>query len=171
MVLRSNNVLAVNYIESTGLRRGLVFNALATSVNDVILQENARREAQFMTIHDQGPVFTSNNYGTITFLRTGDFTWTGYDLLVPQVISENTRGVGRINMDLFLTPSYEDRYNGAFTMRFSDIRQNNTVYFMYGLDNQGLRLEIVPSFGIEDTTVTRRASSPVILYFFRDTPF
>jgi hypothetical protein len=41
---------------------------------------------------------------------------------------------------------------------------------MYLLDNQGLRLEVVPDFGIEDITVTRRSSTPMVLYFFRDTP-
>jgi hypothetical protein len=40
---------------------------------------------------------------------------------------------------------------------------------MYGLDSQGLRLEVVQDFGIEDITVTRRAASPMVLYFFRDT--
>jgi hypothetical protein len=39
---------------------------------------------------------------------------------------------------------------------------------MYNLDNQGLRLEVVPEFAVEDITVTRRPSSPMVLYFFKD---
>ena len=171
MHLRSNTTLAVQFSEGTGARRTLLFVSLPTTVNDIILQERARRESQFMSIYNQGPVFTSNNYGTITLMSTGDFTWTGYDLLVPQLFPAETRGTGRLNMDLFISPSFEDRYNGAFTLNFTDIRTNNTFYFMYGLDNQGLRLEVVPAFGIEDTTVMRRSSSPVVLYFFKDTPF
>lgn len=170
MVLRSNTTLAVQFTEGTGSRRTLLFVALPSGVNDIILQENARRENQFLTIYNQGPVFTSNNFGTITFLQTGDFTWTGYDLLVPQLFPVETNGTGRIDMDLFLTPSFEDRYNGAFSLRFTDIRTNNIFHFMYGLDNQGLRLEVIPSFGIEDSVVTRRSSSPMVLYFFRDSP-
>jgi hypothetical protein len=171
MVLRTNTTLSVQFTESTGLRRTLSFVALPSKLDDLILQENARRETQFLTIYNQGPVFSNNNYGTITLLQSGNFTWTGYDLLVPQLISPDTKGGGRISMDLYISPSYEERYNGAFTLRFTDIRQNNTIYFLYTLDNQGLRLEAVPDYGIEDITVTRRASSPVVLYFFTDSPF
>jgi len=175
MVLRPNNSLSVQFIDGaqnnsaqTGTRRTILFVTLPTDVNDIILQENARREEIFMTIYNQGPVFTSNNFGTITLRTTGDFTWTGFDLLVPQLFPEETNGTGRISMDLYISPSYEERYNGAFTLRFTDIRTNNIFYFMYGLDNQGLRLEAVPAYGIEDITVMRRDSSPLVLYFFKD---
>ena len=170
MELRSNTTLAVQFNEGTGSRRTVLFVNLAADVDDLIIQENARREGRFLSIYNDGPVFTSNNYGTITFLRTGDFSWTGYDLLVPQLIPAETKGTGRIYMDIFLSPSFEERYSGAFTLRFTDIRQNNTLYFMYSLDNQGLRLEVVPEYGIENVSVTRRSSSPMVLYFFRDTP-
>ena len=171
MVLRSYTTLAVQFTDNTGVKHTHLFVNLPSKVDDLILEENARRETQFMTIYEQGPVFTSHNYGTITFLQTGDFTWTGYDLLVPYLISADTRGSGRIDMDLYISPSYEERFNGAFSMRFSDIRSNNTIYLLYAIDNQGLRLEAVPEFGIEDVTVMRRSSSPVVLYFFKDTPF
>jgi hypothetical protein len=170
MVLRTNSSLSVQYTENSGLKRNLLFATLSAKVDDLVFQENARRETQYLTIYNQGPVFTSNNYGTITFLQTGDFTWTGYDLLVPQLIPLETKGSGKISMDIYISPSYEERYNGAFTLRFTDIRQNNTIYLLYTLDNQGLRLEVVPDYGIEDITVMRRAPSPVVLYFFRDSP-
>jgi len=171
MVLRSHTTLVVQFADNTGAKRSFLFVNMPSKIEDLVLEENARRETQFLSIYEQGPVFTSNNYGTITFLQTGDFTWTGYDLLVPQVISADTKGAGRINMDLYISPSYEERFTGAFSMRFSDIRSNNTIYFLYAIDNQGLRLEAVPDYGIEDVTVMRRASSPVVLYFFKDTPF
>jgi len=170
MILRNNTILAVQFNEATGTTRTFNFVSLPSDIDDIVLQENARRENLFMAIYDQGPVFTSNNFGTITLLQTGDFTWTGYELLVPQVIPGETKGTGQIKMDLYISPSYEDRFNGAFTMQFNDIRANNTIWFMYGIDDQGLRLEIVPDFGIEGVTVMRRASSPVVLYFFRDSP-
>ena len=171
MVLRSYTTLVVQFADNSGAKQTFLFVNLPSKIDDLILEENARRETQFMAIYEQGPVFTSNNYGTITLLQTGDFTWTGYDLLVPQVISAETKGSGRFNMDLYISPSYEERFTGAFSMRFSDIRSNNAVYFLYAIDNQGLRLEAVPEFGIEDVTVMRRSSTPVVLYFFRDSPF
>jgi len=171
MNLRSNNVLAVQFLESSGARRTLLFASLSSDVSDLIMQENTRRQGQFMTIYNQGPVFTSTNYGTITFTTTENFTWTGFDLLVPQYISPETKGQGLIFMDIFISPSYEELYNGAFTLRFTDIRQNNTLYFMYNLDNQGLRLEVVPDYCIEDITVMRRSTSPTLIYFYRDSEF
>ena len=168
MTLKSNTSLSVQFTENSGQRRNLLFSALSSKVDDLIIQENARRETLFLKIYNQGPVFSSNNYGTITLLKTGDFTWTDYDLLVPQIVPQETRGGGRISMDLYIPSSYEDKYSGAFTLRFTDTRQNNTIYFLYALDNQGLRLEVVPDYGIENTTVMRRASSPVVLYFFPD---
>ena len=168
MNLRRNNTLAVQFIESSGASRTLLFVALSSDIDDLILQETTRRQGQFMTIYSQGPVFTSTNYGTITFTSTGNFTWTGFDLLVPELISSETKGQGRVYMDLFLSPFMEERYNGAFTLRFTDIRQKNTLFFMYSLDNQGLRLEVVPDYCIEDAAVTRRSTSPMVLYFYRD---
>ena len=167
MVLRNNTTLAVIFNEGAQ-RHTYVFVSLSNSVDDIILQENARRENQFLMIYDQGPVFTSGSYGSITFLQTGDFIWTGYDLLVPQVISAQTNGQGRVEMDLYIAPSLENRYSGAFSFNFTDIRQNGEIYFMYILDDQGLRLEVVPAFGIENNTVTRRDASPTVLYFYRD---
>jgi hypothetical protein len=168
MVLRTNTTLAVQFHDGVGARRTINFVALPGNIDDIILQETARRESQFMEIYNQGPVFTSSNFGTITFFTTGGFTWTGFDLLVPDLIPFETNGTGLINMDLYITQSYESLFNGAFTLQFSDIRTNNTRYFLYSLDNQGLRLELVPDYGIEDITVTRRDPSPVVLYFFKD---
>ena len=168
MNLRRNNTLAVQFIESSGGSRTILFTALSSDIDDLILQENTRRQGQFMTIYSQGPVFTSTNYGTVSFTATGNFTWTDFDLLVPEHIPSETRGQGHVYMDLFLSPSMEERYDGAFTLRFTDIRQNNTLFFCYNLDNQGLRLEVVPAYCIEDSAVTRRAASPMVLYFYRD---
>jgi hypothetical protein len=170
MSLRSNTVLSIQFTDNNGMKRTLSFVSLPTKIDDLITQENAKRETQFMTIYNQGPSFTSNNYGTITLLQTGDLQWTDFELLVPHVIPGTTSGSARISIDLYISQSYEERYNGAFTLKFTDIRQNNTLYFMYGIDNQGLRLEVVPDYGIEDDTVVRRAASPMVIYFFRDSP-
>jgi hypothetical protein len=173
MDLRSDTSLAVQFIEANGSTRTLLFTALPASVDDLIMQENARREAVLYSIYSQGPIFSSNNYGTIVFSESGEFTWIGFDLLVPQVIPEDASGRGRVSVDLFLTPSFEERYNGAFTLFFAGADAvsgtgETAVHFMYSIDNQGFRLEVVPDYCIENATVTRRESSPMVLYFFRD---
>jgi hypothetical protein len=167
MSLRTNTTLVVQFAEGSGARRTFLFVVLSSDIDDLVMQENARRETQYAVIYNQGPVFTSNNYGSITFTKTGNFIWTGFDLLIPSVIPHESKGEGHVYMDLFITPSFEDQYNGAFTFRFTDSTRLS-LRFMYSLDNQGLRLEVLPDYAVEEITVTRRSSSPVVLYFFRD---
>jgi hypothetical protein len=123
----------------------------------------------YNVIYNQGPVFTSNNYGTLNFRENKTFSWKGFDLLVPQFIPETTGGDGTISMDLFLDTSLEDRYNGAFTMHFGKNGSGGEAAIlrcMYALDNQGFRIEIAPESTVEDMTVVRRAPSPMVLYFY-----
>ena len=171
MQLRSDTTLAVQFSEGSGSMKTLLFVSLPVKVDDIIMQENARRDGQYMTIYRQGPVFTSNNYGTIVFGADGRFEWRGYDLLVPQFIPETADGTGRVAMDFFLDRALEDRFNGAFTLRFAGSGGGTAAVLrcIYVLDNQGFRIELVPESSIEDVTVTSRAASPMVLYFFRDT--
>jgi hypothetical protein len=169
MDLRTDTTLAVQFTDTGGATRTLLFTALPADVDDLVMQEISRREGLLHTLYTQGPVFTSNNYGTIVFSETGEFGWTGFELLVPQVIPGAVTGRGTVAMDLFLTPSFEDRYSGACTFYFALANGGEqAVHFMYILDLQGLRFEAVPDYAIEDAVVTRRDSVPVVLYFFRD---
>jgi len=168
MNLRSENTLAVQFTESSGLLRTLLFVSLVSDVDDIILQETARREALFQVIYEQGPEYASNNYGTLTFKEDGSFTWTGNSLLIPQVIPASVVGSGTLEMRLFLTVGLRDRYAGAFTMRF-DTMSGATAQadFMYSMDAQGFRIEHVPQASLDGLAVARRASSPLVIYFFR----
>jgi hypothetical protein len=170
MQLRNDTTLAIQYSEGSGSTKTLLFVALPIEVDDLIIQEGARRERLYETIYTQGPIFTSNNYGTIIFKEGGIFAWRGFDLLVPRHIPESAEGNGTIYMDLFLAPELEDRYTGAFTLRFTgnDNKELAVLRCMYLLDNQGFRIEIAPDSTIEDNTVIRRAASPMVLYFFKD---
>ena len=168
MQLRSDTTLAVQYTEGGGSMRTLLFVSLPLTVEDLIIQETAQRERLYNAIFNQGPVFTSNNYGTIAFREGGTFTWKGFDLLVPQLLPESIEGNGTISMDLFLGTGLEDRYTGAFTLRFGNNGADAVLRCMYAPDNQGFRIEIAPESTIEDNTVVRRAASPMVLYFFKD---
>ena len=168
MQLRSDTTLAVQFSEGGGNMRTLLFVSLPIDMDDLVIQETARRERLFDAIYHQGPVFTSNNYGTISFREGGTFSWKGFDLLVPQILPETIEGNGTISMDLFLGTGLEDRYTGAFTLLFGNSGDEAILRCMYALDNQGFRIEIAPETTIEDNTVIRRAASPMVLYFFKD---
>jgi hypothetical protein len=74
-------------------------------------------------------------------------------------------------MDLYLAPGLQERYNGAFTLRFAPGTEGegrgSAVRFMYTLDTRGLRLEYAPDTSMDDIVVARRSSSPMVLYFFK----
>lgn len=167
MSLRSDNTLAVQFNEG-GLLRTLIFVALHSDLDDIILQETARRDRLILGLYEHGPEFTSGNFGTLTFQDNGRFTWTGNSLLVPQVIPHTALGSGSVEMRLFLSPAMSERNTGAFTMHFDDTGgRRSSVDFMYTLDSQGLRLEFVPQTSLDGITVARRASSPQVIFFFR----
>jgi hypothetical protein len=170
MQMRSDTTIAVQFAEGGSSMKTLLFVALPIAVDDLIIQESARRERLYNAIFSQGPVFTSNNYGTIAFKEDGSFAWKGFDLLVPRFIPELAEGNGTVSMDLFLNPEFEDRYSGAFSLHFAgdDAEKAAILRCMYALDNQGFRIEVAPESTIEDFTVVRRAASPMVLYFFKD---
>jgi hypothetical protein len=168
MILRGESLLAVQYADDGGAMRTLLFVTLPTSPEDLIVQETERRNALYQNLLVQGPHFTSSNYGTLSFIANGRFTWNGNSLLIPQIIPPTTPNSGAVEMRLFLGPSLEGRYNGAFTLRFDGAEATGfPVHFLYTLDSQGLRLEHVNGENIDGTTVTRRAASPMIIYFFK----
>jgi hypothetical protein len=168
MNLRSENTLAVQFTEPNGIFRTLIFVALPSTVDDIILQETALRERQFWNIFEHGPVFISNNYGTLGFQEDGRFTWTGNTLLVPQIIPVSVLGSGNAIMRLHLAASLEDRYDGAFTLHFDGIGNPGArVDFLYSLDFQGLRIEYAPPTSMDGLTVARQASNPLVISFFR----
>jgi len=169
MNLRSETTLAVQFTEENGVLRTLLFVALPYSVDDIILQELARREELVRSIYEHGPIYSSNNYGTLSFSEDGRFSWIGNSLLVPQVISPSALGSGALDMRLHVSDVLSNRFDGAFTMRFDGIGGiKTTTDFIYAIDPQGLRMEYVPETSLDGVTVVRRASSPVVVYFFRN---
>jgi len=186
MTLRSDTLLAVSFTENGGALRTLLFAAMPTDVDDLIIQETARRRALFDAVFRNGPVYTSHNYGTLTFAETpeapsapasppggdGAFTWTGAGLLVPRVIPTTAIGSGAVSMRLFLSAALAERYDGAFTLYFNDVLgQKTPVNFMYtfdsGGDSPGFRLEYLPDTSLDGVTVSRRSPSPLVLYFYK----
>jgi hypothetical protein len=168
MSLRSENTLSVQYSEPGGALQSLLFVALPAEVDDLIMQETARREGLFSSLYAQGPGFVSNNYGTLSFSEGGDFVWTDNRLLTPQVIPAAALNSGSISMDLYLEREVQNLYEGAFSLHFDGVsRSAGTVRFMYSLDAQGLRIEYVPDTSLDGNMVVRRASSPTVIYFYR----
>ncbi|MDR2758512.1 MAG: SH3 domain-containing protein [Spirochaetaceae bacterium] len=168
MSLQTDTTLAVQYSENKGALQTLLFVTLPSTVSDIITQELGRRDALFELLYFQGPHYTSTNYGNLTLGSEGTFTWSDNGFLIPEVISASSLGTGLVDMGLFLDLSLTARYDGALSFRFNGIGGPGTVAsFLYTLEAQGLRLEYVPPGNLVESTVSRRAVSPIIIYFYK----
>ncbi|GHV78049.1 lipoprotein [Spirochaetia bacterium] len=167
MQLPTDTTLVVQYTESGGFQRSATFISLPRELDDLIAQETERRETLFQNLYALGPDFQSTNYGNLRFAGDGRFIWTGNSILIPHIIPPAALSSGSIGMELFLSPDLEDRYTGAFTLRFDGVSSGAiAVHFIYTPDDQGLRIEYVPPENLDGTTVTRRAPAPTVIYFF-----
>jgi hypothetical protein len=158
---------------SSGSRRTVQFVNLPTSLDDLIVQEETRREALFNTLYIEGPIFSSAGYGRLYLNEKQEFLWEGLEKLIPSVIPSLALGRGRIEMRLYLPVSLADKYNGAFTFKFKSINGADIpVNFLYTIDSGdglgGVRLEYVPDSNIDSRNrVMSRDSSPMIIYFYQ----
>jgi hypothetical protein len=173
--LLSDTRLSVQYNTAAGLPLTLYFTTLSTPLDDLIVQETVRRDDLWESLLRHGTTWRSAYYGRINFEPSKNITWSGFDRLVPQFISNLALPSGRANLSLFLDPSLAQMYDGALTIQLNNIGGGTTpVHFLYAIEEgsavneYGLRLEVVPWDNIEDVTVKRRTPSPTILYFYSD---
>jgi hypothetical protein len=171
MSLRNDSTLVVQFTDEGGREQTRYFASLAMSVQAIIEQEKSRRTSLYLAVFDRGPEFASAYYGSLSLAETGDFIWTGSRVLAPQIIPAQAFEAGRIEMSLFLDASLSSRYDGALSFMFDTPNGLEPVNFLYVLDSpSGMRIEYVPPTNLEGSTVIRRASSPVIIYFYHSDP-
>jgi hypothetical protein len=173
--LLSDTRLSVQYNTAAGLPRTLYFTSLSVPLDDLIVQETTRRDDVWAALLRYGTTWRSAYYGRINFETNKNITWSGFDRLVPQYISNLALPAGRVSLSLFLDPALAQIYDGAFTVHLNNIGGGTSpAHFLYAIEEgdtvnrYGLRLEFVPQDNIEDVTVRRRTPSPTILYFYTE---
>jgi hypothetical protein len=173
--LLSDTRLSVEYNTAAGLPRTIFFTALSVPLDDLIVQETVRRDDMWAALLSCGTTWRSAYYGRLSFEPNKNISWTGFDRLVPQYISSAALPSGRVSLSLFLDPSLQPVYDGAFSIHLNNIGGGTSqAHFLYALEEgasvgeYGLRLEFVPQDNIEDVTVKRRTPSPTILYFYTE---
>ena len=119
----------------------------------------------FRSIFRLGPIFRSENYGTLAFTSEGGFAWTGYDILVPSIIPSASKGTGRASLRLFLSDDLATAYSGALSLSFDPAEISSPVNFLYTLEPGGLRLEYLPPSSLEGVLAQRRGPSPTVIFF------
>ena len=169
VTLRSDSMLEVQWEDKDNNRKSETFVTLPVSVENIVNQEKERRQNIYRTLYVRGPSFSSANYGTIIFRENGDFVWDDIETLPRGLFSGSVVGSGIVDMDYGLSREMGEQYTGAMALRFNSVSGNrSTLVFAYILDNQGLRMEHIPSGNVSGRTVTRRGSSPFIIYFSAD---
>ncbi|MHB9294579.1 hypothetical protein PilKf_00303 [Pillotina sp. SPG140] len=172
--LRADNQIAVSYQGEYDVTQTNLFTAIDSSIEDIIVQERNRRSLLYRELFQRGPIFFSNYYGFLSLDSNGYFMWTGYDLLVPHVISATSSRNGIIRMDTFMDQSLQPLFDGAFSMHFDGQSggQGSIVSFLYNVDTDGLRIEYAAPAHRDGNTIVRRDVSPFVIYFYKiDIPF
>lgn len=163
MTVRSSSFIVIQYIDELGMPSSYNFVTLSSSVNDIIQEEQNRRKDVFNTLLTSGPSFSSSNYGTIEFTEDFGFAWTGYSLLTPSLIPENSGVTGSVALGYFLGESLKEEFDGVLTLTFDENARK--INFFYKLESGGLRLEDAQRAQFKDSLVVDRSSNPVVMFF------
>jgi hypothetical protein len=171
MRLLSDNLLALEFLDNEGIRQLLHFVALPTSIDDLIVQEKNRREAQYQSIYKLGPAFASATFGVLTLTPEAEFLWEDFELLVPDYIPISAIGRGVVELRYHIADALLENFDGVITLRFKTIGgPDRNVNFLYKAapDNESgaLRLEFISPSNILDNVVIQQNESPMILYFY-----
>lgn len=163
MTVRSSSFIVVQYIDELGMPSSFNFVTLSTDINEVIAKEQERRKSIFDKIVSAGPSFSSSNYGTIEFTEDFGFAWTGYSLLTPSLIPENSGVTGSVALGYFLGESLKEEFDGVLTLTFDENARK--INFFYKLESDGLRLEDAQRAQFKKSLAVDRSSNPVVMYF------
>ena len=139
------------------------FVTLSTDINEIIQQEQERRQSIFTNLILAGPSFSSSNYGTIEFTQDFGFAWSGYDLLTPSLIPAGSGELGSVSLGYFLGDSLKNEFDGILTLTFDE--NGRKLNFFYKLESGGLRLEDAQRAQFKNSLVVERSSNPVVMFF------
>lgn len=163
MTIRRSNYIVIQYVDNIGKPYAFDFCTLSTDINEIIQTENNRRLELFESIKSHGPVFSSSNYGKLTFSDDYSFTWTGYQLLSPALITADSLTQGKVSFNYFLNKTLASEFDGMMTFTFNN--NNRKVNFFYKLEENGLRLEDAQKAQFKGSLVQGKSINPVILFF------
>lgn len=161
--VRKSDLITVEYTDSDRKTRAENFVLPSEDISGLVQKELNRRRKELEQLRLFGPQFESSNYGQLTFRAAGGFAWTGYDLLVPSIVSKDATESGTIAVDYFISDALKVSYDGVLTFRFDGM--DSPVRFLYKIADGGLRLEDATRAQVADGVVLSRSTSPLIIFF------
>jgi len=146
-----------------GIQYSEEFVRIDSDIDLLIIEETERREAIFENLREMGNVLSSSAYGTITLVEGGNFTWEGFERLVPDVIGYGSGDSGRVDFKLHLGSELAKSYDGVITFIFNS---SETIHFLYSTENQGIRFRYFNyEPGEEPLLVEAEGNSPIVIFF------
>ncbi len=161
--IRNEGFITVEFSDKDGKAHVEHFVTLSLSPEEIINNEINRRNKKIEFIANTATEFSSSNFGKLKILSDGQFIWTGYKLISPSIIPNNSGSSGKVYIKNFISKKIKSKYDGVLSFKFE--KNPKAISFMYEISSEGLRLEAVEKANIEDNTVMRRSLSPVILFF------
>ena len=163
IIYKTSAFIVLRYTDTSGKPQDLNFVTVAEDISEIIAKEKERRNQEYMQIWSHGPIYTSSSYGKLTFNEDSVIQWTGFKLLVPNVIPVGSKNTGSAVVKYSLTKSLKANYDGVVTFKFDN--SSDEVNFLYKLEGDSLRLEDTIGASKNGTQITSRGTSPVIIYF------
>ena len=161
IIYRNAGYIVLRYTDASGKPQDLNFVTVAEDISEIIAKEKERRNQEYMQIWSHGPIYTSSSYGKLTFNEDSVIQWTGFKLLVPNVIPVGSKNTGSAVVKYSLTKSLKANYDGVVTFKFDN--SSDEVNFLYKLEGDSLRLEDTIGASKNGTQITSRGTSPVII--------
>ena len=163
--VRSTGYIVVTYTNDRGMPTAYNFVTLTQPIEEIVNTELERRNQLYAQLESFGPKFSSSNYGTLQFTGENKFTWSGYKLLQSSIIPSSALGRGTVSFELRLDKRLTMEYDGVMVMHFDNT--SDPVYFLYKIEETGLRMENIGRSQIRNNTVVDRSPNPVVLFFAR----
>lgn len=163
IIYKNSAFIVLRYTDASGKPQDLNFVTVAEDISEIIAKEKERRNQEYMQIWSHGPIYTSSSYGKLTFNEDSVIQWTGFKLLVPNVIPVGSKNTGSAVVKYSLTKSLKANYDGVVTFKFDN--SSDEVNFLYKLEGDSLRLEDTIGASKNGTQITSRGTSPVIIFF------
>ncbi len=167
VLYQKEDYIVVRYTDKSGKPLEFKFISFAEEeqidVEEIIKEEKSNRYAKYGKIVQKGPSYGSSNYGHLNFTSGYKFTWVDLDLLVPQVLPDNSSNSGSISIIYGVSKKYVNDYDGVLTFNFDGINQE--INFLYKIEDGGLLLEDATTAKFEEGLITDRGYSPLVLYF------
>ncbi len=159
--LKDDSTLSAQFSDNSGLTQACEMSALTDDIEDVISSEKSRRASILKGLTTSG-TYTSASYGTLSF-NGNNFSWSDYDILVPNPIDEGLSGNGTVSIKYLLNPSLQAQFAAIVTFNFYG---GGPVNFYYKKTGEGIRLEYAQS-QIEDNIVKMKGVSSYEMNFTR----